>query len=602
MRDRWKILYQFIQLSPKKQRHYIFSETSKFQDFYANIIDKKKKGESDYNWYTILNVLDDISRLVKTIPDSYVNEKGKTTSTASEKDQIAYIVKELYTAKFKKEDKGNFSRPAIMLFAPPIGMKEFGNTLKTKYTKWFQQVLHQDIENNPNPVRTFAFQVLLAIFNSDENKEATYFNIFVGDKSAREGLSLNLMKNVYFLKIPKKMSTFKQVVGRATRYCNFKQEPDIKEWKVRPYLLFYSPTDTRNFEKLLSRKEDIMSETLDFLRIISVDCYLFGPLTHRRDEDYSCGTKGQLVKRGDQLLSVGSGSRRRLAMKEEPKEQPPFHLCIDFERGIMYTISKNLKRICSQGQSQPVVSIFLHDYNEVDGFVEVYSLTKLFKSGRAPSGIFKQNEGGQVEVQNDTALQNYLRTPPLIYIAIYDSLPSGSSSMTPTQKKDAEKYLNIMLPNLYCSPYSTFSYLKLYESLEKLPLDYLRAWLRILYHKIIKYTKEQQLLVKQFRSDGRKRLELFNYQNFAATHLVHLKKFLAQYPTLIAKEGKPVAVGLQTAKAPPPSTVPSEHVLSGQAEIDYLLTDHSLKPSTAPQEKAIVTKHGEPQIDEYSQL
>ena len=576
--ERWNVVTSFIALAPKNQHHYIYSETSGFQTFFMTIKNSPKIYNS-FNWYTIENALNDLVNTVTEIP----------TMSQSDESKIDFIINLLYQKKF------NFPStpavPMVMLFAPSKSIKNFNLEFKQpKYSEWFKKTMNQT--STPEGVKNFVFQILLGLFNHEKNKEAKYFHIFAADKSAREGLSLNLMKNVYFLKVPKKISTFKQVVGRATRYCNFALEENIKEWRVRPYLLFYDSEDQENFVTLTG-KGDIATETVEFLKTISIDCYLFGPYIHESNEEYTCGTKHTMVKGVEQISQISSKPVEKSEQAKKKEQNPP--ICINYNLGIMYSLTKG--RTCATAPESSKSAILTpHDYNEIDAFVEIYISSKLAKLKKLP--LVTKEESDQPHVDKNV-LRDYFRQAPTIYFSYYDSISSSvlSSTKTDTQRKEIAKFFESMIPYLNCKFLkNTFSYYDLYEVLEKLPIPYLNGWLRLIVHKRADFSIEQNNRVRPMWIEARKRLELFHYQNIASQHLLHLKDYLRQYPTLVTdKQGKP-EVKTQTLKAP--TVRVEEHPLTGKNELDFILAEKNIQ--TIPLTIQPLEKHGAILNDEYS--
>ena len=348
--ERWNIITSFIALTKTNQHHYIYSETSTFQGFFQGIKNKQNIYQK-FRWYTILNALDNMITLFDFSNDSQKEQEegGKLINLLhtlnSDEEKINFFVDRFY-AKIKVKGTGaepdimmlskrEKNTPSVILFAPSINQTNFGIQLRdTKYSNWFAKYMDKPSVDG-NAVKTFIFQILLGLFNHKNNINAEYFNIFTGDKSAREGLSLNLLKNVYFLKVPKKISTFIQVVGRGTRFCNFREEKDLSEWRVRPYLLFYNSEDIENFKRLLTAQSD----PLDFLQIISLDCYLFGPYIHAPTEQYMCGTKAHVVKKIEELTEIGGKGGGEGKKEEEKKILESVQVCLAKNQGIMFQIT-----------------------------------------------------------------------------------------------------------------------------------------------------------------------------------------------------------------------------------------------------------------------
>lgn len=489
-----------------------------------------------------------------------------------EKKQIEFLTRHLYENKFNSPEFSK-KKPYIMIFAPTSPLDAFRKTLASnKFDTWFRK--NRDEKVSETSARNLALQLLVSLFNHVRNKTAEYFNIFAADKSAREGLSLNLMRNVYFLRVPNKMSTFKQVIGRATRWCNFRSEENVSEWKVRPYLLFFSEGDQKNFAALLKMQGDVANDVLEFLKVVSIDCYLFGAYTHNINEEYACGKKDNFISgpKGKNISELKTIEAKKSA---KPKEQ----LCVDYIRGIIFALGYNRK--CPENKS---VILVPHDYNEIDAFAENYIFTKL---NELNIPIFSGNK--QV---NPKALTNYLLTSPKTYFSKYDSPIVGMP------EHYGEKFLEKMLPYLYCQSLTRFSYTKLYSVLESLPIEYLRGWLNIILRKKISFSSEENKEVKNLLNQTRERLVLLRTQEKANKHLFQLKSFLSKYPTLT--QPKPPATGkLQVAtitQRSQPFIPRSDYVLTGKNEIDYILTDKNLTSQRTTKQK----NHGPILTDSFS--
>ena len=600
---RWKILTSFIALTKQNQHHYIYSETYRYDSFFETIHKSKTEYEK-FKWYTIENALEDITQIDFSKQSTEKGEEGmilldKFNALTSDEQKTQFLVDQLYVQnENKSKDKNVFVKrekmSSIILFAPSDAISRFTAKLNDrKYLDWFAKYMKQP-KVDAKAVKSFIFTILLGLFNHKNNINAEYFNIFAGDKSAREGLSLNLLNNVYFLKVPTKMSTFIQVVGRGTRWCNFREEKNILDWRVRAYLLFYNSEDIENYQKLLSAQKDIMFDTLEFLKIISLDCYLFGPYIHAPTEEYTCGTKTNGVKKIAQLTEVG-GTKETTEKEKGKKITEPTAICIDQDRGFMFEVTE--KRLCPK--SLPIVP---HYYNEIDAFAEQYILSKLIVKKEIPE-LIKQQKMSQ---ENAETLRAYLRNMPTIYFSKYDTIPNNIQNTIDT--KTSASFLLEMLPYLYCQVLTVFRYSSLYHLLETLPLSHLKGWLRLILLKKVQFSKEQNEQAKLLMNEAYNRLELFNYQNRAAQHLIHLKKFFSEYPTVIESKkenNKEVKIGLRQVEkelitTPELIEMEEEPKLTGQKELDFLLTEQNLKTTTTIIPQIPITKHGIILSDEYS--
>ena len=164
-----------------------------------------------------------------------------------------------------------------------------------------------------------------------------------------------------------------------------------------------------------------------------------------------------------------------------------------------------------------------------------------------------------------------------------------------------------MLPYLYCQILTEFKYSSLYHLLKTLPDPHLKGWLRLILLKKVIFSKEEDHRAKPMMEEARKRLELFKWQDQAANHLIHLKKFFSEYPTVIQSDekSKKINIGLRRVekeKGQKLIQMDEEYKLTGQTEFDFLLAEQNLKRATSslPTSQLPIAKHGVVLTDDYS--
>lgn len=145
--------------------------------------------------------------------------------------------------------------------------------------------------------------VLLGKFNSSENKNGDYIEIFLATDSYNTGLDLKAVRHVHLLEPLTSFVEKKQGVGRAARLCSHSQIP-FSDWNVKVHQ-YVSKLDGKNiiddYVLTKTKKEfEDYDKNVMIVKNSAVDCKV---MTHfhnqglsRSDPDYRTCIEGNSVK------------------------------------------------------------------------------------------------------------------------------------------------------------------------------------------------------------------------------------------------------------------------------------------------------------------
>ena len=153
----------------------------------------------------------------------------------------------------------------------------------------------------------------LEILNHPKNVSGKLIRVIIGDKSRKEGMDLFSIKHVHIVSTEPNYTDWHQAVSRAVRYCSFRYEKSVSDWKVNVYTyLSHDEESTLNENNLWLRNYNpldiethilqeagvnryFMSRFMNALKEGAIDCYITSGF-HKK-ENIKCDMKVPKVQK-----------------------------------------------------------------------------------------------------------------------------------------------------------------------------------------------------------------------------------------------------------------------------------------------------------------
>lgn len=245
------------------EKHFVYTSAKNYGDGPQAILDYLKKVRG-YEVITRFNIAEFTEMIQQDI-----ESKKKGSKTATE-EIIEYNER-------KKQGKKIFSGRYVIYFGRMVGDKDAKDE---GFAKTMNEFLGKALE----------------LFNQQQNTSGQYIQVFVGDRTSKEGVNLKAVKHVHLMEPPVNKTSRQQAIGRALRFCSH-SALKVEERTVRVYTYVNELDQNLITKKKLDEKDKAnirieeylfeghnTPETSDFflkaLEEVAIDCLLLKNYNH----------------------------------------------------------------------------------------------------------------------------------------------------------------------------------------------------------------------------------------------------------------------------------------------------------------------------------
>lgn len=277
---------------PESNVRYVKCEMDEFQyRSYLTVLRKESKNPDNMNTMQAFHTGDILelpknfflgARMISNIafPNKNINADGfNSLNNKTIKELDKYSCKMTKMIKKIKSSQGpvfvysNFKEyGGIKTFAKILEEHGFSNYLENgegrkRYAIWSGKSTYKTKEE------------IKAVFNQQDNHNASKLKIILGTPSTKEGISFVNVQQVHIIEPYWNYSRLLQIIGRAVRYCSHKNLPEEKR-KVNVYIYIAThPNEKMTIDqyilKLAQSKNKIIQQFEQSLKEAAVDCTLF---------------------------------------------------------------------------------------------------------------------------------------------------------------------------------------------------------------------------------------------------------------------------------------------------------------------------------------